>query len=251
MKTRIYTTPKAGLENSQNEDAAAVDVVEPDALWIRVADGASTGVFSREWSRHLCRDFAFRPIRCEDDFEQRLDTLREAFQPEITRPSALRKFLTEGCYATLLTAWVRKTQEKTGGELQLTLFAIGDVCLFRFDPAGALQFAFPHNQAKNFNNVPHLIRSKAALQAKTPYQIAQAEISAYPDDLIAIATDALSEYLFETIANGKHRSDLLKILECEDNRAFKDVIDRFRANGMKNDDVTVCFLTGHPDLYFV
>jgi len=105
---------------------------------------------------------------------------------------------------------------------------------------------------QDFNNVPNLIRSKAALQAKTPYKIAQAEIRTAPDDLIVMATDALSEYLFKTVPSGNHPNKLLKMLQCKDDIAFKEVINTFRnADGMKNDDVAVCFLTARPDLYFV
>jgi len=251
MKTRIYTTPKAGLEDFQNEDAVAVDPAGADALWVRVADGASTGVFSREWSRHLCHNFEVSWIQSVQNFENGLENIRESFQPEITRPSALRKFLMEGSYATLLTALVQKTDATADTALQLTLFAVGDVSLFVFSQAGETMFTFPYKHTKDFNNVPNLIRSKAALQAKTPYKIAQTEIRTAPEDLIVIATDALSEYLFKTMSAGKHPMKLLKMLQCKDDMAFKEVIDIFRnADGMKNDDVAVCFLTARPDLYF-
>ena len=252
MKTRIYTTPKAGLEDFQNEDAAAIDNIGDDALWVRVSDGASTGVFSREWSQHLCHNFEAGWVQSEQHFENGLNTLRESFKPDITRPSALRKFLMEGSYATLLTAFVQKNDAAANAALQLTLFAVGDVSLFVFNRAGEPKFTFPYKQTQDFNNVPNLIRSKAALQAKTPYKIAQAEILTAPDDLIVIATDALSEYLFKTMSAGKHPTKLLKMLQCKDDIAFKEVIDAFRnADGMKNDDVAVCFLTARPELYFL
>ena len=251
MKTRIYTTPKAGLEDFQNEDAVAADPAGTDALLIRVADGASTGVFSREWSRHLCHNFEADWMQSEQHFEDGLENLRESFQPEITRPSALRKFLMEGSYATLLTALVQKTDTIADPTLQLTLFAVGDVSLFVFNRAGEPMFTFPYKAMRDFNNVPNLIRSKAALQAKTPYKIAQAEISSQPDELIVMATDALSEFIFKTVSSGNHPNKLLKMLQCKDDMAFKEVIDIFRnAEGMKNDDVAVCFLTARPDLYF-
>ncbi len=252
MKTRIYTTPKAGLEDFQNEDAVAADPIGPDALLVRVADGASTGVFSREWSEHLCRNFEAGWVQSAQNFENGLENLRESFKPDITRPSALRKFLMEGSYATFLTALVQKTDATANAALQLTLFAVGDVSLFVFNRAGEPMFTFPYKAMQDFNNVPNLIRSKAALQAKTPYKIAQAEIRTASDDLIVMATDALSEYLFKTIPSGKHPNKLLKMLQCKDDIAFKEVIDTFRnADGMKNDDVAVCFLTARPDLYFI
>jgi len=252
MQTRIYTTPKAGLEDFQNEDATAVDNISAGTLWVRVSDGASTGVFSREWSQHLCHNFEAGWMKSEQHFENGLNTLRESFKPDITRPSALRKFLMEGSYATLLAALVQKTDATDNAALHLSLFAVGDVSLFVFNQAGESKFTFPYKQTQDFNNVPNLIRSKAALQAKTPYKIAQAEIRTAPEDLILIATDTFSEYLFKTIPSGKHTNKLLKMLQCKDDMAFKEVIDTFRnADGMKNDDVAVCFLTARPDLYFL
>ncbi|MCP4348257.1 MAG: protein phosphatase 2C domain-containing protein [Desulfobacterales bacterium] len=246
MKFISFETPKAGIEDFRNEDSVCIRRVGENSVMAAVSDGASTGVFSKEWSDHITHSFDADWLKSVEDFENGLNVIRESFKPTITRPTALRKFLMEGSYATLLTALITKQET----ELGLTLFSVGDVCIFTVTREWKTEFVFPYKSLEEFNNIPYLIRSATRLQEKSPYEICYESRTTSADNLIVIATDALSEYLFKVMPLGKIPETLKDIIKCKNNSEFKELTDFFRDKcGMKNDDVSVCFITERPDLY--
>ena len=108
MKYLTFSTPKAGVEDARNEDAQVVRALGEDDLMVVVSDGASAGVFSRDWSRHLATGIDSAWLESEEVFLKGLTSLRDSFQPEITRPTAQRKFLMEGSYATVMAVLIHR-----------------------------------------------------------------------------------------------------------------------------------------------
>lgn len=252
MDVLCLEAPKAEIEDFRNEDAMAVRRIGEDALLAALSDGASTGVFSKEWSDHIVRHVEPEWLKSVDDFENGLKEMRASFKPSIVRQSALRKFLLQGSYATLLAMFIQKDRSRMDDELALTIYAVGDVCCFIFTEKGDVEFTFPCTTLEAFNNVPHLIRSSAKLQKNTPYDVLYKNLNTQADNLIVIATDALSEYLFKTMSEGRSFDILKDIIKCQDNNQFKELVTFYRQNDkMKNDDVSVCFITDRPDIYFI
>ena len=87
MNIHTFSTPKAGIEDFQNEDAVYIHSVHENGIVVLMSDGASTGVFSKEWSGHLTREFDISGLKSPDEFEAELTRLRESFKPEIKRPT--------------------------------------------------------------------------------------------------------------------------------------------------------------------
>lgn len=248
MRSLTFTTPKAGLEDDHNEDSFHVRVLNERELLLVVSDGASTGVFSRDWSRHLARGIDSAWLESSETFLAGLDSLRASFKPEITRPTAQRKFLMEGSYATVLAVHVRQPRWWLG-RLRLRNYCIGDVTIFVFHESGEMLYSFPQKVREDFDNTPELFRSSAKLQEKTPFNLLEDEVSAPRSALIAVLSDAIGEFVFR-MPEEERLPLLKKIALCEDNEAFRRMADGLRERGMKNDDVTVSLVTHRPDLYF-
>ena len=252
MKYRYFETPKAGLADEENEDSLYVRPIKDSSLMVNVSDGASTGVFSRQWSRHITSSFDSAWLDSSEAFALGLQSMRESFKPDIKRPTALRKFLLEGSYATLSSVLIHSSRWWFG-KINLTHYAVGDVCIFVFTDEGELEYSFPQKRKADFTNVPDLIRTSEKLQAKSPITIKSGGYSTSRNALIAVVTDALSEHLFEynETVDKRPRDLIRRILRCKDNEDFRALMDSCRKHeGMKNDDASICFVTSRPDIYF-
>ncbi len=246
---RTFETAKAGVEEDRNEDSVYVKKIHTGALMLTLSDGASTGVFSKEWSDHITRGFDSAWLTSPEDFESGLQSLRETFQPEISRPTALRKFLMEGSYATVLAAVIERPTWWFG-RMRLNLYAVGDVSLFVFDRSGEVDYIFPPSAREGFGNTPEMLRSNARLQEGSPYTIARDVHLTSPSNLLAFVSDALGEYLYKLPA-GEAANLIRRILRTHSPEDFRTIVRDLRENrGMKNDDVTLCCLTDRPDLHF-
>ncbi len=251
MELLCYETPKAGIDDFKNEDSIFIRHLNQDSLMVLVSDGASTGVFSKEWSDHITHNFDTSWLKSIKDFEFGLTAIRESFKPNITRQTALRKFLKEGSYATLLAVQIDKDNSWFRSNFSLTSYSVGDVCIFIFNEEGILEHTFPYQKLADFNNIPYLIRTSDRLQEKTPYEVKIDHYTTSQDNLIVVASDALSEYFFQASARNEVFKTIKEIIDCQDNDEFKDFITILRKEcDMKNDDVSVCFVTERPDIYF-
>ena len=246
---KTFEAAKSGVEEYRNEDSIQIKTIASNALMIAMSDGASTGVFSKEWSDHITGGIDSAWLQSPATLERGLQFLRESFQPDVSRPTALRKFLMEGSYATLLIALIQRSRWWFG-RLVLTLFGIGDVSLFIFTPEGELEYVFPPTVRDGFGNTPEMIRSSERLQNDSPYTIHHELHRTRPENLIVIASDALAEHI-----NGLPPAAGLRLARqigrCTDDAEFRLLVQKLReTRGMKNDDVTVCLITAQPDDYF-
>src|SRR4051794_13383386 len=104
---RIFTVLKAGNDDRENEDAAAV-VVGDRGLTAAVADGATDAIFSREWALALSGAAAESPV---GDFaaivQAATERWKDSIPPAETLPWFAQARLPEGSAATLLRLEVR------------------------------------------------------------------------------------------------------------------------------------------------
>ena len=248
MHYLLYETPKSGLPDDQNEDSSLIRKLSKNELLVNISDGASTGVFSRLWSDHLTHGIDSRWFTSLKDFEFGIAQLRESFKPEIKRPTALRKFLLEGSYATLLSVIIKKVGWLFSS-IEVQAYGSGDVNLIIVDDEGKFKFSFPYAKFEEFDNVPALIRSSDKLQQKTPVEFKAAKFEAKTDDLVIIASDAIAEFLFSDKSQVLER--VSQITQCKDNQEFRKLCDDYRKNHkMKNDDASIFFYSDKPHKFF-
>ena len=79
------------------------------------------------------------------------------------------------------------------------LKSLSSTFIFVFDKQGKLEYSFPQKKFEDFGNVPDLVRSSKKLQEKTPVNLKNDSFNTSNQSLIAIVTDALSEFLFKNI----------------------------------------------------
>ncbi len=250
MEVKFFTTAKAGLEEDKNEDSIFIKQLDSDKFMISLSDGATTGVFSKEFSKHITNNFDSSWISSINAFENGIEQIRNTFKPDITRPTALRKFLMEGSYATLMVAVIELKTSLFTSKIKINSMCVGDVTLFIFNYNKELIYSFPFNHSIDYTNAPDLIRSSTKLQQKSPYKIKFNKHEAHIDSLIVIASDAISEFLFRCIEDGIGNETITSILNCKDSSEFKILIDHYRNNqNMKNDDVTIFFLSGYMQAF--
>lgn len=269
MKYISFNTSKNGVELEKGEDALAVRQIGKHSLLIIMSDGASTGVFSHDWAHHITSSFDSAWMRSVNDFTFGMGEIRKSFKPVIERPTALRKFLMEGSYATIFAARIAFEKKLfRQNAYHITTFSIGDITTFVFSPDGTLEYSYPNKKSGDYNNVPALFRSSAKLQEKSPVSVMTEDYSTPASNTLVFATDAMSEYIFELIeADGKDAgqvknpemngndtaeshnpriNDLIsKIKNCPGQQQFTELIDACRGTGkMKNDDVTILMIIG-------
>ena len=240
-----FETAKRGLAFAKSEDSLSVQQVGIDKLLVTLSDGASTGVFSKKWSKHIVESITQEHVVSKESFASQLSRIRKTFQPSITRPSALRKFLQEGSYATVASVLFESIssaeEEKT---LKLHMLTIGDIELLGIKPDGSLDFSFPYQSSQEFGNVPDLLRSNEKLQVKTPLTIQESVCVSSLQNTILICTDAASEFFLKRLEEYGHIKDIIaNILLCQTQLEFANLMDDYRSNyGMKNDDVAIFLL---------
>lgn len=245
MKTICFEATKSGLDVTGSEDSHLVKRIDKKTLMVVVSDGASTGVFSRAWSHHLTGSFDTAWVKSEKDFLYGLEVMRGTFKPDMKRPTALRKFLMEGSYATLFTLMIESSGGLfTGGRLTLSSYSVGDITLFSFTPRGELEFSYPWERHTDFTNSPDLVRSSEKHQAQSPFKLRIRTHTTSAKNTIVVATDALSEFILRNMIEKKGHEIIRSILACPGPEEFRALIERYRTEkGMKNDDVTVCIVT--------
>ena len=238
-----FHASKLGNSPEENEDAAGVVYSRQSGqAHIAVCDGASEAAFSREWAQILTDSSIFRPLdlseldgptltgwleSCEEEWNRAVPWDRLPWHGEAkTRAGAL---------AALLALNVDLEPNRSGA-YPWRAAAVGDCCLFvvRDDE---LELAFPLDSSAMFNNTPGLICSNPSNNEGLWEQVSQVRGEFRAGDVIIIASDALSAWLFkEREAGGKPWETLLSLNGAE----WEEWLQARRAErSMRNDDTTV------------
>jgi hypothetical protein len=236
VTVQSFWSQKLGNEPHYWEDAFAVG---PDGTVAAVADGASEGIFSRQWASLLAtrsvedRSALTTPAvlaawvaKCRDAFAAAID------YPNL-RWSQQKKVDEVGAAATLLALEVGSPGED--GLRPWRAMAVGDACLFwrRADGSGG---SFPVVDDGQLGSAPDLLRSK--LGTRVPPVLAAAGTCG-PGDLFLLATDAMAGRLL--------RERDWKRYAALDEDAWRKEMAHLRANGqVVNDDCTLVVLGVEP-----
>jgi hypothetical protein len=205
---QVWTAQKAGHEEGQNEDAwrTVCSHGAADSTWlIAVADGATEAVYARSWARALAAAAgADWPLLSDDELNERLQSVRAAFQPFAAGEEipwyVQTKWLTLGSQATLLVATVASA--RGADELAVRAVAVGDSCLLLFRQGEPQVLSFPIESAAGFGVNPALVRSRFrdALEFRRlpPTRMR-------PGDLLLVCTDAVGKWALKCLESGQRR----------------------------------------------
>ena len=241
-----YWAQKADTPRADWEDGCAYS---PSTGWFAVADGASSGVRSREWAFHLTRSFveaarrdAFVDALDVDRFVAWTQTARASFDfdsaefrsfdvPDWIHQAAMRK----GAFATFL-----------GGHLSLAgwrVVAVGDCCLFHV--SGDTVTTFPLAPGHDPATAPMLVTSVAVDDIRLAAHTTAASGRLAAGDTLFVTSDALAAWLLAEVEHPATWTALRTIGSDGFNRLCRDLRS---ADLLKNDDVTMLrFVTGGAD----
>ena len=175
------------LDSLVNEDSFRVS-----RQLIAVSDGAGGGgLFAEKWSKYLIDNLPENPILDYNSFCLWLDELWEVFFKKYEQVSqdlgnfALNKFYDEGSCATLACVWIDETSHK------YSWISYGDSVIFKYNRLSK-SLMYTIDNIANFNEPPFLINCIKPTK-EDGFHFGQSSYDA--DDLIFVATDALSHYL--------------------------------------------------------
>ena len=236
------TTPKAGHQPGENEDALAADEVHGR---FALADGASEGWQSGPWAIHLVAEFVASPPE-PTTFAEWVRLVRQGFTNSATKPSVVSWYAetkqAQGAFSTLLGLSFRTLQKESG--LGWKGFAIGDSCVFQFRRSEMI-YAFPVDEPQGFTSTPDLIGSAGSSIPEPQWIAGRAE----PGDEFLLATDAVSEWLVRARHKGRSAGELLReVVGVVPSPRFAGWVDLQRTQRLiRNDDSTVVYIrVGSP-----
>lgn len=229
---RTHWLPKQGHSPDEYEDATAQPVEAPDGtIRAAVADGATEAAFAGAWARTLVEEFVGANVTVPETFSESIHRTRRVFGQRIAE------------HATELP-WYAAAKAEEGAFaafLGLVLYpngawravAVGDCCLFHLRDGDVLA-AWPIDDPDDFGNRPDLLGSRLDV-SQPEAQTTSAQWG--PGDRFLLASDALAAYL---LAN-----DPAAVAGLDD-PAFASFVGEARADGLRNDDVTLVEIVMRP-----
>ena len=198
--------PKQGHSSDEYEDAFAVS---GDALPLRaaVADGATESMFSGGWARAVARTY----VDLDGTLSEAVRQARRSWSP----PPDARWYVSAKAEQGAHAAAIGLRIDRDGWVAE----AVGDCCLFVLRDGRPLE-SWPLTSASEFSHRPELISSLAE-----PVDPRRTAGSWQSGDTFLLTSDALAAWLLAQDP----------VPELGDLDAL---IERARAHGMRNDDVT-------------
>ena len=243
---RVWTLPKPDAESHrENEDRFAIAGFRPGQflqapLTIAVSDGASDGLFAREWARALARAAATTP-----EGVQGPETLAATVQQAAERWRAQT--------GTTELPWfleARRNRPTGATLLRLTVYpegrwealAVGDTCLVpvRQGEPGSV---FPLARADDFSAAPDLLLVQAfhsEIVVRVPEEVRVLQGEWHAGDSFFLLTDALAHWFLRETEGGRTPSRWLEGIHSA--AGFRDRVDILRENGrLRGDDTTMIY----------
>jgi hypothetical protein len=162
MYARAFSTPKAGNNEAEYEDAFQpvdpIEGVDGDVFRCAVADGATETSYSGIWARLLVGAYVDGRLGTPSFAAEDLSPLRASWHAEIgdkPLPWYAESKARSGAFATLMGLTVT---ERECGAGAWTAVAVGDSCLIHMRGDQVLA-RFPLTTASDFGNSPYLIGS--------------------------------------------------------------------------------------------
>ena len=244
---RVFSIPKRGLSEVENEDAVAFDF-NSTMGWLAIADGATEASYSREWARLLVESFrkhflhqVGRVEECSASIEKirrvLIDTQKLWHEEVPWDRLASRGWLFEekarqGAFATFLGV-------KLQGE-QWAAIGIGDCNLFILTRTDEMRLSFPASSATAFGTAPLLVPSIPGSAMEKALSTLSCTSGCWQEGEHLIAcTDAVAAYL---LTHSDEKSVWTSLLAAATPEEFRAWVEAAREVGMRNDDSTAAIV---------
>jgi hypothetical protein len=228
---RLYAfTVQKRDDGANNEDQWCES---PDGMICAVSDGASVSFDSGLWAEILVRRFTSDPNVSRDWIKAAIAEYSAAHDRE-AMPWMHQAAFDRGSFATLLGVWFLPDWQGA------RVFAIGDTIL-AFVDGGQLVRTIPYVQPDEFDQPPQLLStSPAENRSLDDEAISHAwqelNIASHEAPTLLLMTDALGRWLLDQPDSER----VYALLNVHDEQAFREFVERERAEGrLKRDDTTL------------
>lgn len=202
---RVFELAKEPEHPDQNQDAWWLNAHEGVAA---IADGVTSGIFSRQWAQILTRAaVADWPDPSDDErFPRWLADLRTRWESEIDTSGLAwyqRAKLREGGFSTLVWLRLLDNQGLRDGRDQspIEVMAVGDSCVFHVRNDALLE-SFPLEASSQFDSSPMVLGS-VDLKRDGQLQFERLEISCRTGDMLVLCTDAVAAWALDRYEQGE------------------------------------------------
>lgn len=227
---KIWTKEKSGNASEENEDAANFQ-----APIYAVADGASEAYFSRVWAEELVKAliksasdrYWSEPV---EEFWLAVSFASAEWQEQVPLQNLpwyadYKAWQGSGAAVALLVLDVAHSRWRG--------IAIGDAVIVQVRK-GQFIVAWPLSNSSEFNNSPILVGTKETDdRADVPYYDGEVQ----PRDHFFLMTDALAAWSLRCAEEG--HAVWKELAAIDTTEAWEDFVTYARANGMRNDDITI------------
>ncbi len=202
---RVFELAKEPEHPDQNQDAWWLN---PESGIAAIADGVTSGIFSRQWAKILTRAVVddWPDPDHEESFSSWLANLRDGWEKEIDTSGLAwyqRAKLREGGFSTLL--WLRLCNNlalKDGTDRSpVEVVAIGDSCLFHIRDNALLE-SFPLDASGQFDSSP-LVLGSVDLRRDSQLQFERVQLEGHAGDLLVLCTDAVAAWAMARYERGE------------------------------------------------
>lgn len=244
-----YCAPKSGNADAEMEDAFRPKErgeITSGHLCFAVADGATEGVFSKQWAECLIKCFC---EKVESDIVSLMERALKEWEiwktnyvlsrNEDGRP--LQWFeehgLIAGAFSTLLGLELVACDDGRHGDWYG--LAVGDTCLFQVHDEELIA-QFPVLHSSDFSNRPFLASTNRLSNVHIAEVQQQMRGQWQRNDQFYIMTDALACWFMQMREASRNPLRSVRQLDTEEGEEFFDWISRLRSEeSMRNDDVTL------------
>ncbi len=245
LAVEAFACAKAGNRPEEYEDAwAAGGLDAAGRARVAVCDGATETSFSGLWASLLARSW----VRSGGGAEvlARLGAARRLWRREVRRrplPWYAAEKANRGAWAAFLGVAVDAASRRWRA------LAVGDCCLFQVEglgPASRLVHAFPLSRSAEFGSTPFLLGSVERPEDDPLPRARLADGLLPPSGALLLASDSLSAWLLRRDEENAPAWEAVSALGVADDAEFQALVDAARADGARNDDMTLVRLTWRP-----
>ena len=236
MKIRAFITHKMCEQYADCQDRFCIN---EDNRCIALSDGMSQSIFPDYWAEILAEQYA-KEGHCDDEDRKQLCNLwlqrvikYRNGQIELGKdPWKLDNFLAsrKGAGATICGVRFENATDWKGDVL-------GDSCIIKVNTKDwAIEILT--SEEKAFDSFPDFYDSYPEKLGRGIIESFEGKIS--PNDILLLVSDPFSEYIAKFQENAKELIE--QIQKVGNHEDYCKLVDEWRANGMHNDDSTLCIV---------
>lgn len=238
MKIKAFITHKQKEEYKDCQDRFSVN---PDTKSVAMSDGMSSSVFQSIWAELLvtsytqCSDW----IPTDDNIKNLASTwYKKAEEAANSNPSESskrrgRNSLRLGQSAGATFVGIRIVKNSLNG------IVLGDSCLVHISSDNSINEMLT-SQEGEFNNFPDYFDSNPKKIRKG--KIKEFKLDIKEDEKVIMVSDPFSDFLYMKREERKEAPYIEEILKLQTHEEFCSLVERWREEGMHNDDSTLIIM---------